>query len=101
VSITVDPLGHYVYVANAGANTISQYTIGPTGDLVPMVVPTVAAGSGVSAVTIDPTGQFLYAANRGTTTISQFKIGANGSLTPMTNPTVASGQHPTAIATGY
>jgi 6-phosphogluconolactonase (cycloisomerase 2 family) len=66
-----------------------------------MVVPTVAAGSGVSAVTIDPTGQFLYAANRGTTTISQFKIGANGSLTPMTNPTVASGQHPTAIATGY
>ena len=101
VSIIVDPTGHYVYVANATDATISQYLIGGIGTLVPMPVPTVAAGPAVSALTIDPTGTFLYATNRGTATISQFKIGPNGSLTPMATPTVPSGLHPTAIATGY
>jgi 6-phosphogluconolactonase (cycloisomerase 2 family) len=101
VGITIDPTGHYVYVANQNDNTISQYTVGAGGALTAMSTATVATDTGVSAVTIDPTGTYLYATNRGTTTVSQFKIGTGGALTPMTAPTVPSGLHPTAIATGY
>jgi 6-phosphogluconolactonase (cycloisomerase 2 family) len=102
VGITIDPTGHYVYVANQNDNTISQYTVGAVGALTAMSTPTVATDTGVSAVTIDPTGSFLYATNRGTTTVSQFKIGTtDGALTPLTTLTVPSGKQPTAIATGY
>jgi 6-phosphogluconolactonase (cycloisomerase 2 family) len=102
VGITIDPSGHYVYVANAVDGTISQYNIDSiSGGLATLTPATVPAGNGVSAVTVDPTGKYLYATIRGAATIQQFNIGAAGALTPMTNPTVTSGLHPTAIATGY
>jgi 6-phosphogluconolactonase len=109
-SVTVDPSGRYVYVANSGsdptmpvvAGTISQYsvTVG-TGALAPIGTGSVAAGLGVSSVTVDPTGAYAYATNRGESSLSQYTIGVNGALTPMTTPTVAAGLHPTSIATGY
>jgi DNA-binding beta-propeller fold protein YncE len=34
-SITVDPLGQYVYVANEGGNNVSQYTIGTPSSSTP------------------------------------------------------------------
>jgi 6-phosphogluconolactonase (cycloisomerase 2 family) len=102
VGLTIDQAGHYLYVANQGDNSISQFTLGAGGDLSTVPPVTVAAGLGVSAVTIDPTGKYLYATNRGTTTISQFSIGTGGALTPLTVAAeVTSGLHPTAIAIGY
>ncbi len=91
---------HYVYVANQGDGTISQYTVGSDGGLTPMATADVAAGgTGTSSVTVDPTGHFVYATNRGGSTIAQFTIGAGGALSAAT--TVAAGTHPTSIATGY
>ena len=102
VGIAIDPTGHYVYVANQGDGSISQYTVGNDGSLTAMATPAVSTGgTATSSVNIDPTGQFVYATNRGGTTVSQFKIGAGGALVALTIPTVQAGTHPTAIATGY
>lgn len=105
--MTLDPKGLYAYVANSTDGTISQYTIGTGGVLVPMTPATVPAGNGVSSVSVDPTGSYLYATNRypsnttSASTVSQYTIGSNGALTPMTTPTVPAGINPTAIAIGY
>jgi 6-phosphogluconolactonase len=107
-SVTVDPTGKYVYLANTGsipntpvvAGTISQFSItAGTGALVPIGTGSVAAGLGVSSVTVDPTGTYAYATNRGESSLSQYTIAVGGALTPMA--TVVSGLHPTSIATGY
>ena len=42
VSVTVDPTDRYVYVANNGSNSISQYTISTDGSLIAMNTATVA-----------------------------------------------------------
>jgi len=45
-SITIDPLSQFVYVANYGGYTVSQYTIGAGGGLAPIASATaVAAGT--------------------------------------------------------
>ena len=102
VGIAIDPTGHYVYVANQGDGSISQYTVGNDGSLTAMATPAVSTGgTATSSVNVDPTGQYVYATNRGGTTVSQFKIGAGGALVALTIPTVQAGTHPSAIATGY
>ena len=51
-SVTVDPSGKYVYVANyRNDSSVSQYTIGTNGALTSMATATVAAGTGPYSVT--------------------------------------------------
>lgn len=98
--IAIDPTGHYVYTANKGDGTVSQFTVGNDGGLVPMTTAHVFTnGNGPSAVMVDPTGQYVYVPNRGDTTITQFKIGAGGALVAAGQ--VQAGLHPTSIAAGY
>jgi 6-phosphogluconolactonase (cycloisomerase 2 family) len=104
--LAVNPAGTYLYVANAGEGTISQFSISPTTGALTSIGTAVASGSGVSSVTVDATGKYVYGTNRSTNTISQFAINTQtGVLTPMTAPTVTSGttptSSPTSIATGY
>ncbi len=112
-SIAIDPNGPYVYVANgvSTANTttgetVSQYTIGSTGSLVPMTPATVTAGVGPNSVTVDASNQYVYVVNRGTispyapaTTVQQFSIGAGGGLIPLSTATAPAGTAPAAIVT--
>jgi DNA-binding beta-propeller fold protein YncE len=74
-------------------STVSQFTIGAGGALVPMTTPTVPTGSGPLIITLDPSGRFAYVANfyDPGATVSQYSIGANGALTPLSSPTVAIG----------
>ncbi|MBT3205683.1 MAG: beta-propeller fold lactonase family protein [Gammaproteobacteria bacterium] len=92
-SVTVDPSGSYVYVANSDDNTISQYSIGTNGTLAAMTPATVAAGSGFWSpwsVTVDASGSYAYAANSDNT-VSQFRITNDGALVALTPATVAAG----------
>jgi 6-phosphogluconolactonase (cycloisomerase 2 family) len=50
-SITVDASDKYVYMANQGSNSVSQYTIGTGGALTPMSSPTAATGTSPYSVT--------------------------------------------------
>lgn len=77
------------YVPDALANTVSEYTIGPNGQLSPMGTPGVAVQSDPTALDVDPLGRYAYVSNVDSYTLSQFTIGAYGVLTPMNPATVA------------
>jgi 6-phosphogluconolactonase len=96
-SVTVDPFGHYVYVANQFDGTVSQYKLGSNGALTSMTTPTVAAGSQPHSVTVNPSGKYVYVANYNDDTVSQYTIGSNGALTSMTTPTVTAGSGPISV----
>jgi 6-phosphogluconolactonase (cycloisomerase 2 family) len=69
-SITVDPTGKFVYVANSSCDAfvgnVSMYTLNPaTGALTSIGPPVTAADFGSRSVAVDPTGKFAYVANLG------------------------------------
>ena len=90
ISVTVDPSGRFAYVANAGSNNVSAYTInGVTGALA--AVPGSSTGAVPYAVAVDPAGRFAYVANQGDSTVSAYSIDATtGALTSI-GPAVAAG----------
>ena len=87
----------YAYVANAGGNNVSQYTVSSDGNLTPMTPPTVATGTSPFFMTVDPRGKFAYVPNRASNTVSQYAIGPNGSLLPMATAAVAAGTNPVFV----
>jgi 6-phosphogluconolactonase (cycloisomerase 2 family) len=98
VAIISDPTGHYVYVANLGEDTISQYLVSAGGELMPLSPATVSL-TGESPVlmplatvfwlTVDPQSRSLYAVTSDRppatpwTRITQYSIGSDGTLTPL------------------
>jgi 6-phosphogluconolactonase len=69
-SVTVDPSGKFVYVANHGCSlnangNVSTYTTNSTGMLASVGPPVNAGDLGSFAVVVDPSGKFAYAANDG------------------------------------
>jgi 6-phosphogluconolactonase (cycloisomerase 2 family) len=81
-SVNIDPSGTYVYVANFGGNTVSEFIIGQGGQLTPNPAgATVVTGSEPAAVAINPTNTYAYVANYGDSSISEYAITANGTLT--------------------
>jgi 6-phosphogluconolactonase (cycloisomerase 2 family) len=107
-SVTVDPSGKYVYVANFGDGNISQYTIGATGSLnpgslTPLPPATVSAYPGPFSITlsqgtalVSSVPKYAYAANAGGG-VSQYTIGADGSLAPIGTGTVSAGSNPNSV----
>jgi DNA-binding beta-propeller fold protein YncE len=110
-AVIVDPTGNFLYVANSGDDTLSQFSIGSGGQLTPLTPATVAVGiEPVSiAVTAGPSGGHLFVANSGGSapaglvpagsgSVSQFSIGVDGTLTPLNPAAVSAGTSPVAIA---
>jgi DNA-binding beta-propeller fold protein YncE len=105
--VAVDPSGKFAYVANAGAGTVSAFTIDTTtGVLTPIDadpntggVQNFAAGTNPTALTVDPNGKFVYVANNetvGSTTVSAFVINTTtGALTSA--GTVSAGTGPSSL----
>ena len=94
VSVTVNPLGKFAYVANQTSNDVSAYTINAvTGALtrIPCVVGVgvscnfngdFLAGTVPASVTVDPSGKFAYVANFNSKDVSAYTINAaTGALT--------------------
>jgi 6-phosphogluconolactonase len=75
----------FLYVANAGANTISVFNVASDGTLSLSGTPTPAGGSTPYAATIDPTGKYLLVTNSSLSdSISVFSIDSgSGALTPV------------------
>ena len=71
------------------SSTISSYSIGADGKILPIspTVPTLGSANCWNVVT--PDGRFVYASNAGTASISGFEIGHNGSLTALPGTVVA------------
>jgi len=98
VTLTVRPAEH-AYVTNYHDNTVSQYTISPTGGaLVAKTSPTIATGTNPFAIAVDTTHSFVYVGNSGGTTVNQYTIGSDGSLAANTvAATVGTGSGPNDI----
>jgi 6-phosphogluconolactonase (cycloisomerase 2 family) len=87
----IEPTGHYLYVYNAGVQSIEAYSINQSsGDLVEINTysinnPDITDLGGMGGLAIDPSGQYLYVANPvGIGNISVFSISStDGSLTQL------------------
>jgi 6-phosphogluconolactonase (cycloisomerase 2 family) len=108
--VAIDPSNQYVYAANftidvnpGMAGTVSQYTLGTSGQLTPMATPAVAAGVGPAWMAFDSFGHYLYVTNVGNGTlpgtVSEYSIGTGGALTLI--GTIAAGKSTFMIATTY
>ena len=96
--IAVSPNDKSVYVANASANSLSQYDIGATGALTPKNPPSAITGTGPTGVAVSPDGRSVYVANVFDNTVSQFNVRSDGTLTPKTPATVPAGTGPGLVA---
>jgi 6-phosphogluconolactonase len=106
VDITVDPTGHFVYMANY-AGSISAYSINSaTGGLTAVsgspfpTAPAAIAGQvpGALSVTVDPTARFLYAAINQGNDISAYAIDSStGALTPIPGSPFPAGTVPMTV----
>ncbi len=93
----------YLYVANAGSNSLSAYRIDKrTGVPTPLLPPSYATGTGPSAIAIHPNGQFLYSANAGgSNNISGFQTDPySGGLTELSGSPYHSGSNVSSLAFG-
>ena len=82
-SVTLGGSGNYVYTANEGSSTISEFGIGTKGDLTQLNGSPVAAPTNVSALGVDKTGAYLVAAGYNSTAgVQIFTVGSNGVLSP-------------------
>jgi Lactonase, 7-bladed beta-propeller len=103
-AVTLDFPGSFLYVANSGDGTLSQFSVGSGGQLTPLTPATVPAGT--EPVSIAAAGGHVYVANSaagvpaGVGSVSQFSMGADGTLTPLNPATVSAGASPVAIAIG-
>ena len=95
VSVSADPSGRFVYVANLLDATISQFAIGADGGLVPLA-PAVVAIPGPypmavgDALSVGSQGRFLYVVTSPrdppgpVASIAQYAIGTDGTLSSLT-----------------
>ncbi len=94
--ITTAIMKNVLYVANAGSNNVSAFSIDPvTGVLTPVpgspfATGGVADGIGTS-LTATPDNKFLIAANGASMTITVFSVAANGALSQVAGSPFASG----------
>jgi 6-phosphogluconolactonase (cycloisomerase 2 family) len=74
-AIRVHPSGKFVYVTNAGENTISLYKVGSTGALTE-ITPRTTTGRQPADLVMDPSGNFLFVTNSADNTVSAYSITA-------------------------
>jgi 6-phosphogluconolactonase (cycloisomerase 2 family) len=106
VDVTVDPSGHFVYMANYGGG-ISAFSINAvTGALTAVsgspfpTAPALISGQvpGANSVTVDPTGKFLYAAINQGNDLSGYLINpSTGALTPISGSPFGAGTTPMTV----
>lgn len=98
--LVIDPAGKFLYTANTGDNTISEFTINADGSL------TQNSGSPLGETFVSPTGllidvsgKYLYVANQGSTNVAAYSIGSDGGLTLLSSSPFGTAAQPTVIAT--
>lgn len=100
LSVTVHPSGKFVYVQNAGSDSLSLYSVGAdTGSLT--AVTTVPAGRGrpPGGAVFHPSGKFLYVANYGSDSISGYRVDPkSGVPKPLRGSPFPAGARPGSLA---
>ena len=100
-SLAIDPTGHFAYVANAGADSLSSYAVDSQSGALTQVGLPVAAGTRPLSVAVDPWGQFVYAANTGSSDVSAFAINFDGSLRKVIGSPFPAGAFTAGVAASH
>jgi 6-phosphogluconolactonase (cycloisomerase 2 family) len=95
-SVTLDPLGRFVFVSDATAGSITAFAFSSNGTITATGKTTPVSATGTGRVSIDASGTYLYAAVTGNGTsiasgVAAFKINADGSLTAVAGSPFATG----------
>src|SRR5438132_13834575 len=98
-SVTFEPTGKYVYVANVNSNTVSGFRLNAdTGQLVPVPGSPFSAGMNPFRVVVDPSGQYLYVPNANGANLSAYTIDQErGALAQLSGSPFPTGQPTYAI----
>jgi 6-phosphogluconolactonase (cycloisomerase 2 family) len=102
VSLSADPLGRFLYVANGTSNNVSVFVIQATGELVEHTNSPFALGSPTSpqSIAVDLSGQFAYVANAsGTVTAFAINQTSGGLSNTVAGSPFVAGSNPSAITT--
>jgi 6-phosphogluconolactonase (cycloisomerase 2 family) len=84
-SLTMDPAGKFLFVANMNSDNISAFTVNADGSLTPVAGSPFAAGHSPQYLVTDRTGSFLYVVNVNDNAVTTYTIGAAGALSPTAN----------------
>ena len=105
--VTLHPSKPFAYVANAGSDNLSAYSVNATtGVLTPITNPDplapdpnfFSAGTTPQQVTIDPSGKFALVANSGSDDVSVYEIDqSTGELTEVAGSPVLAGDSPQRV----
>ena len=82
--MVADSSGAFLYVTNLNTNSISVFSIGPTGLLASVATTSLAANTFPGPIAIDPFSRFLYVIEESSNNIVIYSIGNNGKLTSVT-----------------
>jgi len=85
------PAGPTLYLTNGKSNTVSVFTIRPSGDLDPVGDP-VETQEAPRGIVLPPSGDFAYVVNGDSATVSSYRVGARGQLTPIGRPVETTGE---------
>ena len=107
--LAISPNGNYLYTANFGDNTISEFTINTSGSATNGVPPgglTPISGSpigetytGPVSLMVHPSGKYLYVANQQASgNVSGYNIGSDGSLSLLTSSPYPTSAQPSFVA---
>ena len=78
VSVVVDPVGRFVYVANEGSSNVSAYRIAKNGALTPVAGSPFPTGIDSSSVAVDRFGRFVYVASHFSSNLSADRTAKTG-----------------------
>jgi 6-phosphogluconolactonase (cycloisomerase 2 family) len=74
-------VGAVYFVSNTGSNTLSSFSVGPTGQ--PTLLNAVAATTSPGPIDLATSGGFLYAETGTLGTVDEFAVNGDGSLSPI------------------
>jgi 6-phosphogluconolactonase len=99
ITVVCRDVGHVVYGANAGDNTVSVYAVDPATSALTAVGMPVATGTSPDAIAASPDGLHVYVGNETSNDISVYAVDAgSGALTPIADSPFAAGTGPRALA---
>ena len=103
-SILLDGTNAYLYVANRGASTVSEYAVSAAGAVAPLATPPFPVGLVVTSLARDSTGKYVFAGGIGSTSDLQmytFDVTTGGKLDSAMSVSTGSDTQGLQIATTH
>jgi 6-phosphogluconolactonase (cycloisomerase 2 family) len=100
-SIVMNTAGTDLYVANRGANTISEFSVSTSGAVAPLTTASVAAGMEVTSLAPDSTGNYLFAGGIASSADLQMYTFKSGALTSATTASTSEDASGLQLATTH